>query len=408
MIDIEQVRADTPGVDNVIHFNNAGCSLPPEQVVEAMVDHLRLEAAIGGYEAHERRHNAVERPYDALAALLNCSRDEISIQENATRAWDMAFYALPLKPGDRILTGQSEYCSNYMAFLHAAQKSGAVIEVIPNDRFGQISTGALEAAIDERVKLIAITHVPTSGGLVNPAAAVGRIARRAGITYLLDACQAVGQMPIDVEDLGCDILSGTGRKFLRGPRGTGFLYVRRNLLDRLDPPFMADHAATWCADDRYAVRQDARKFETPECSFAARIGLGLAVDYALDLTLARIWDRVTALADALRFALEEIPGVQLHDTGQVRCGIVTFSLDVIPAEEVQASLASRAINTTVSSREDTRLDMAPRGLNQIVRASVHYYNTEAEIEVFTTAVHDIARGRVGTHDHFSPSKTMIQ
>jgi selenocysteine lyase/cysteine desulfurase len=391
-IDVEQARAETPGVANVIHFNNAGCSLPPQRVVEAMVDHLRLEAAIGGYEAHERRHDAVERPYDALAGLLNCSRDEISIQENATRAWDMAFYSLPLKAGDRILTGQSEYCSNYMGFLHAARRSGVVIEVVPNDRYGQISTEALEAAINERVKLIAITHVPTSGGLVNPAEAVGRIARRAGITYLLDACQAVGQMPLDVEVLGCDILSGTGRKFLRGPRGTGFLYVRRSLLDRLDPPFIADHAATWCADNRYALRDDARKFETPECSFAARIGLGIAIDYALELTLPAIWDRVTALARTLRNRLEEIPGTLLHDSGRERCGIVTFSLDMIPAEEVQESLARGGINTTVAVQEATRLDMAPRGLNQIVRASVHYYNTEAEIDAFTTAVRAIARG----------------
>ena len=226
-IDVQKARLETPGCQHVLHLNNAGAALMPQPVLHATVGHLQLEALIGGYEAAAQAHEAVEHVYDATASLLGCHRDEVAIVENATRAWDMAFYAVPLKPGDRILTAVAEYASNYIAFLQVARKTGAVVEVVPNDASGQISLEALRHAIDDRVKLIAITHVPTNGGLVNPAEAVGRLAREAGIMYLLDACQSVGQMPVDVEAIGCDMLSATGRKFLRGPRGTGFLYVRR-------------------------------------------------------------------------------------------------------------------------------------------------------------------------------------
>ncbi len=391
MLDLARARAETPGVATVVHFNNAGCSLPPKPVVEAMIDHIRLEATIGGYEAHDRQREAVDRPYAALAEFINAGPDEIAIVENATRAWDMAFYSVPLRPGDRILTARSEYCSNFIAFLHRARREGVEIDVAPSTEHGEVDVAALARLIGARTRLIAITHVPTSAGIVNPAEDIGRVARAAGIPFLLDACQSVGQMPIDVEAIGCDMLSGTSRKFLRGPRGIGFLYVRRGLLDRLDPPFLDDHAADWIADDGYEVRADARKFETPECSFAAKIGLGVAVDYALGWSMQAIADRVRGLAEALRIDLRERCGARIHDLGQVRCGIVTFSLPGIGADRVKAELAAQGINVTVAVAEATRLDMLPRGLDRIVRASIHYYNAEEEIEIFTNAVARIAR-----------------
>lgn len=389
--DLARARSETPGVSHVVHFNNAGCSLPPQPVLDAMLAHLQLEATIGGYEAHDCRRAAIERPYQALATLLNASPDEIAVVENATRAWDMAFYAVPLKPGDRILTGKSEYCSNFIAFLHRAKRDGATIDVAPSTPEGEIDPAALEAMITDRTKLIAITHVPTSGGLVNPAAEIGRVARRAGVPYLLDACQSVGQMPVDVEAIGCDMLSGTGRKFLRGPRGIGFLYVRRGLIDKLDPPFLDDHAADWSSDDGYQVRGDARRFETPECSFAAKIGLGVAVDYALGWSMPSVAERVRTLAETLRERLRTRCRARIHDLGSERCGIVTFSVPGVAADMIKAQLRAQGINVTVAVAQATRLDMIPRGLDRIVRASLHYYNAEDEIETFTDAVARIAR-----------------
>ena len=384
--DLQRARQDTPGCENVLHFNNAGASLMPRPVLDATISHLQLEAQIGGYEAVERSQGRIERVYDAAAALIGCSRDEIATIENATRAWDMAFYSIPFSPGDRILTAVAEYASNYIAFLQIARKTGATIEVIPNDEHGQISLEALRKALDERVKLIAITHVPTNGGLVNPVIEVGKVAREAGILYLVDACQSVGQMPIDVNIIGCAMLSATGRKFLRGPRGTGFLYVRSSVLEQLEPPFLDLHAAEWVARDRYEMLPNARRFENWETNYAGKIGLGVAIDYALQWGLETLWRRIKTLAYNLRARLSTLPGVIVHDRGVTQCGIVTFSVDGKDPEEIKQRLADQHINVSVSILSSTRLDMEERGLSSLVRASVHYYNSEEEVERFCRAV----------------------
>jgi selenocysteine lyase/cysteine desulfurase len=391
-IDLQQARRDTPGCTTVLHFNNAGAALMPQPVLDAIIAHLQHEARLGGYEAAAAAHEAVEHVYDAAATLLGCQRDEIAVVENATRAWDMAFYAVPLGPGDRIVTGMAEYASNYLAFLQVARKTGVTIDVIPNDSYGQMSVPALRQALDERVKLIALTHVPTNSGLVNPAAAVGAVAREAGIVYLLDACQSVGQMPLQVDTIGCDILTTTGRKFLRGPRGTGLLYVRCSLIDRLEPPFIDLHAATWVARDRFVMRSDARRFENWETNYAGKIGLGVAIDYALGWGLDHIWTRITTLAEMLRTRLATVPGVTVHDPGIERCGIVSFTAEGHEAMAIQQALARCCINVTVSTLTSTRLDMEARGLASVVRASVHYYNSEEEVERFCTTLKTLLCG----------------
>jgi selenocysteine lyase/cysteine desulfurase len=387
--DIERARRETPGVRSVIHLNNAGSALPPTPVLYAVIDHLRLEAALGGYEAADTARDAVEHTYDAVAALLGCHRDEIAIVENATRAWDMAFYAMRFQPGDRILTARAEYASNVIAFLQVARRTGAVVEVIPDDEFGQVSVSALEHMLDERVRLVAITHVPTQGGLVNPAAAIGSVTRAAGVPYLLDACQSVGQLPVRVDEIGCDMLSATGRKFLRGPRATGFLYVRRGFVEHLEPPFLDLHAAEWTAPDQYEIRADARRFENWETNYATKIGLGVAVDYALGWGLEAIRHRTSSLAESLRGTLADIPGVAVHDQGAQRCAIVTFTKQGVPALDIASRLREVGINTSVTSVESARFDFEARGLTDVVRVSPHYYNTHDELDRLCTVVERI-------------------
>ncbi|MCW3056002.1 MAG: aminotransferase class V-fold PLP-dependent enzyme [Chthonomonadales bacterium] len=388
-IDVERARRETPGCAQVLHFNNAGASLPPQVVTEAVVAYLRRESEIGGYEAELEGKEAIGNTYTALARMLGCRREEIAYAESATRAWDMAFYGMPLKPGDRILTGRMEYGSNWIAMLQRARQTGAIIEVVPSDETGQICVEALRGMVDARVKLIALTHVPTNGGLVNPAAEVGKVAREAGILYLLDACQSAGQMPLNVEELGCDFLSATGRKFLRGPRGTGFLYVRESALERVEPPFLDMFAAEWVSRDAYQLQPDARRFEAFEANYAAKIGLGVAVDYALQWGLEAIQERIYALAANLRTRLAALPGVTVQDLGREQCGIVTFTVEGQDLWDLRTCLAAQRIHIWTSTPGGTRLDMDARHLTRLARASLHYYNTEAEIDRFCTTLETI-------------------
>ncbi len=387
-MDIEQLRSETPGCRHVLHFNNAGASLMPRPVLETVVNYLNLEAEMGGYEAANRMAAQLEGVYDSIARLLNCHRDEVAVIENATRAWDMAFYAIPFQPGDRILTSQSEYASNYIAYLQMARQKGVTVETIPTDDFGQVSVSALEGMMDSRVKLIAVTHIPTNGGLVNPAEAIGEVARRHNVLYLLDACQSAGQMPLDVTRIQCDMLSATSRKYLRGPRGMGFLYVRKAVIGQLEPPLLDLHAAEWVSRDAYTIRGDARRFENWETNFAAKLGMGAAVEYALNLGLDTIWSRVALLGQQLRTELSRIDGITIRDLGQTQCGIVSFTSENMPSDAIYEALQAQNINVSYSPRQYTRLDMEARELESIVRASVHYYNTEAEIARFCNVLAD--------------------
>ena len=385
-IDVAEARRQTPGTARVAHLNNAGASLPSTRTTDAVIQHLRLESSIGGYEAAAAASEQVQRCRTAVAELLSCGEHEVALVESATRAWDMAFYALRFGPGDRILTGRAEYASNAIAMLQVCARTGARVQVIEDDGYGQIDVVALGAALDDDVKLIALTHVPTQSGLVNPAAEVGRVARAAGVPFLLDACQSAGQLPLDVDALGCDLLSATGRKYLRGPRGTGFLYVREGLLPQLDPPFLDLHAARWTAPEEYELCSDARRFESWESNVAARIGLGVAVDEALTWGLPAIEQRVTQLAASLRERLAQRPGVRVQDRGERLCGIVTFTVDGVPADQVVTRLRERGVNTSVSGAGSSRFDLPRRGLTEVARASVHYYNDDADLERLVSAL----------------------
>jgi len=385
-LDIAKLRAETPGCSHVLHFNNAGSALPTARSLKAVQDHLQLEAEIGGYEAHDKNDAAIEAFYDQTAALLNCQPKEVAFIENATRAWDMAFYSLRFAAGDRILTSVSEYVSNFIAFLQIANKTGVKVEVVPDDSYGQMDVAALARMVDQRTKLIAVTHVPTQGGLVQPAAAIGKVARQAGVPFLLDACQAAGQIPLDVEAIGCDMLSGTGRKYLRGPRGTGFLYVRAGLLEQLEPPFLDLHAADWLTPTSFKMRDDARRFENWECYYAGKLGLAVAIEQYLALDPQALQARIYALADSLRERLSAIKGVVVRDLGAERCGIVTFTKAGITPLAMRDALRAQAINTSVSGIGSARLDFGERKIDSVLRSSVHYYNTENEIERFCAAV----------------------
>jgi len=384
--EIQQLRAETKGAAEVIHFNNAGSALPPDVVVDTVITYLQEEAILGGYEAEAKYKDRLENTYDLIAKLINAHKDEVAIVENASTAWGLVFHGIDFKQGDEIITTEMEYITNLIGFINMQKTHGIVLKIIPNDEQGNFNVQALEDAISPKTKLIAVTHMPSSSGAIIPIVEIGAIARRHKILYLVDACQTAGQAPIDVEEIGCDMLSVTGRKYLRAPRGTGFLYVRKNVQDRFRLLFMDGFSSPTVSLHDYTIRPDARRFELYEKSRALTLGLGKAIEYALEIGVDRIWQRVQQLADDLRRKLTAIDGISVHDDGDELSGIVTFSVKGIDSQVVKTKLSEQNINVSVGIAKATLIYMEKHNLTSIVRASVHYYNTEEEIETVCAAL----------------------
>ena len=395
-LDVPRLRADTPGCSGVIHLNNAGSALPPSVVTDTVIAHVRREAEIGGYEAHAEALERIAAVPESIARLISAPPTAVALVESATVAWDRGLQAIafsePLGPGDRMLVASSEYASNVLPLLQLARHTGASVEFIPDGPDGAVDVEALDAMLDDSVRIVSVSHAPSQNGLVNDVVAVGDCLRLNGSPawYLVDACQSVGQLEVDFSRIGCDVLSATGRKFLRGPRGTGFLAVSTRVLEALEPFPLDLHSATWLSGEDYALQPGARRFETWEMSYAGMLGLGAAVDYALDLGISALRERITMLAERTRTGLTDVPGVVVRDRGSVRSGIVTFTVESPGPAETLRALRERGINTSLSTPDYARRDFDAHGVTGLVRVSPHGYTTEAEIDALVAAVGEIS------------------
>jgi selenocysteine lyase/cysteine desulfurase len=383
--EIAETRALTPGCGptlGLVHLNHAGSSLPPASVLDAQMRHLEREAVEGGYEAAAATADLDAAVYGSISRLVGARPQEIARFEHATAAWNAAFWSVPMGEGQRILVHDHEYGANAVAFIRAVETRGVSIERVPSDESGQVSVAAMaDSLAGGDVALVSLTHVPTNGGLVNPAAEIGRLTRAAGVPYLIDACQSVGQLAIDVDEIGCDFLSATGRKYLRGPRGTGFLFVSEAILDRAVPSQPDHHGVHLVSADRYELAADARRFEYWEYNHAAWLGLGAAVDHALRWGIDRIEATVAARAAELRTMLRAA-GFTVHDEGMRQCGIVTTSSgpnDRRSAVELRELLTRHGVNSSTTLTDSSLYDVERRNLPQMLRLSVHYTTTPDEL-----------------------------
>lgn len=380
MLNVDTVRADTVGVERTIHFNNAGSSLPPTPVVDAMVDYLRAEQVSGGYETVADNLEQLDDVYTATATYLGCESDEVAFVAGAGDGWWRAFSAIDLAPGDRILASHSEYQANAFGFMQAADR-GVSLEVVPNDEDGLIDVDALVDMLDERVKLVSLTHIGMANGAIQRAGEVGRAVADHQAIYLLDSCQAAGQLPLDVDDLGCDFLVYTGRKWMRGPRGTGILYARNSVLDKLGTqPFIDGRSAHWLDAGGYSLEPGARRFEYGEQHFSGKVGLGVATRYMLDVGVDAITERTQALGHMLRAGLEELPQVEVHDEGVLRGGAVCFTVRGTASIDNGLFLREQGLQISVPGRRNSQYDIGRRGIDAVYRAAPHYFNTEDEVE----------------------------
>lgn len=386
--DLESARADTPGCRSVVHLNSAGAGLTCESVVEAMIGHLRAEAMLGAYEAALAATDQLALVHDAAATLLGCSASEIAVIDNASRAWSLAVQSIPLRRGDRVLVSDSEYMSNCVVLEAVCRRAGAELQLLPTDAHGRVCVDRLGEIVDARVRLIAVPHIPICGGHVNSVAEIGQIAQQVGSLYVVDACQSLGHVPVDVDAIGCDFLTAAGRKYLRGPRGTALLYARAQSMPKLSRHALAAdvYGTRWLPDGSWETRDDARRFESWETNCAAQIGLGLAVEYANRRGVQSTWPRVRSLGEHLRSALAELAQVELYDAADDGCGIVSFAVGSRRPDAIRNSLSALGINVSVAEPALTPWHPSARRFGIVLRASVHYYNTVSEIDTFVEAL----------------------
>jgi len=385
-LDIARLRAETPGCGRVMHFNQAGAGLPPRQVIEAMSRRMAREAEQGPMECAASGEEIKARARDLAANLFGCGSAEIAFVPSGGAAWGLPVAALPeFHAGDRILVSQQEWGGNLATLRIKAARTGAVIETMPVQDNGVVDLAALSDRIDDRVRLICLTWLPCNSGLIDDAEGIGRIARAAGIPYIIDAAQALGQIPVDIGRIGCDMLAATTRKHLRAPRGTALLYLRKEFLPHLSPAWVDTLSAPF-VDGTPQPRDDARLFENSEMSGVLMAGLAAALELTASLGVENIQARVRRMSALLRQRLQDIPGLTLLDRGADMSGLVAFTLAGLPAPSLRAGLADRGIAIGVNGPAYTPLDMAARGLDQIARACVSYLTTEEEIEALCAGI----------------------
>jgi selenocysteine lyase/cysteine desulfurase len=392
-MNVEQLRAETPGCRERVHLNNAGSSLMPDRVLGVIQDHLALESRIGGYEAEAAGQEAIEAAYRDVARLLGAAPSQIAFTENATASYTQALSSIGLGAGDLILTTRNDYVSNQIQFLSLQKRLGVRVVHAPDLPEGGVDPRAVGELIErERPRLVAVTHVPTNSGLVQDVAAVGAVCREHDVLYLVDACQSIGQLPLDVAQIGCDFLSASARKFLRGPRGAGLLYVSERVLEReLVPLFLDMRGADWIAADQYRLAPGARRFENWEFAWALVLGTGEAARYALELGLAPIAERVGRLAARLREGLRALDGVRVLDRGRTLSGLVSLTVEGQDPAALLLALRERGVNTSAQIREYAVLDFDDKRVQATLRMSPHYFNTEAEVDLALAALAEIIR-----------------
>lgn len=397
--EIRRFRDDTVGTRHVVHLNNAGAGLMPDVVTKVQLDHLSLESRIGGYEAAALQAEAIKAFYQQCALLLNCKPSNIAFTASATDAYTRALSAVPFEKGDIILTDRDDFVSNQIQFLSLQKRIGVRIIHINNAAIGGVDLDDLQEKLHHyQPRLLAITHIPTNSGLVQPVQEIAAIyesyskAHPGKTWYILDACQSAGQMKLDVKALQCDFLSMTCRKFLRGPRGTGALYISdRALQGGLEPMFIDMRGAEWTEKDTYQQQPDAKRFEDWEFAYSTVIGTKAAIEYCLHIGEERIWQQVRLMAAITRDKLAAVDKVRVLDRGPEKGGLVTFHVEGSDPVLIANGLLQRKINVVPSYRAFGVLDFDEKGVKWAVRASPHYYNTVEEIDFFIESLEEIIR-----------------
>lgn len=441
-----------------VHLNHAGASPLPQCVTDRVLQHLQLEQDLGGYAAQDAVAKELEHVYEDVARLIHArSSNEIALVESATVGWTRIFYAMAQQEETRlrkdrkhlhkanqktrriILVSEAEYAANVVAVCQWArdhEENDWMVLAIPSSKTStQVSSGMVDLQVlaqmlsgkyayrdttgqpevldPTNIAMVCITHVPTNSGIINPVESIGDLIgsfnqqrqqkegpELSSILYLVDACQSVGQLVVDVQKIQCHGLVATGRKYLRAPRGTGFLYVAQELLNRNIMPSHIDHFGcpvtsvplTTTYTDGVQLQQEsvlpfaplssARRFEFWESNVANRLGMGEAVRYAMETGTSHIEHSILQLSVTLRRNLSMMTGIKVHHEESTKCGLVTFYCEFVSSKDLQAAMWEKGFELSVVPATSTPMDSSKTQVPDLLRASLTYFNTNKDLEAF--------------------------
>lgn len=390
-MNIDKIRRDTPGCADKLFVNSAGASLVPRPVFDAVSGYLQEEQKVGGYFLADQRLEDIRLFYHHAAELLHCAPGNIAFCHDATDAFTKALSAISFQKGDIILTTDDDYVSNHLNFIGLRDRLGITLVKGRNNANGDLDVAHFSELIAKhRPTLVSVTHIPTNSGLIQDVQAVGKICREYDCTYIVDACQSVGQIPVNVSEIQCDYLSATGRKFIRGPRGTGLLYVSDRMLDKGQHPLLVDlHGATWEEEFEYTLRQDAGRFEYWEKPYALQIGLSEALKYILEIGINEIASYNQQIMKRLRKNLSGIKGVHTYDRGSELASILTFRKEGMSQQSIKEALNKQDVYYSVANIHNALLDFRKKNIEWAVRISPHYFNTEEEMDRLAAIIKDL-------------------
>jgi selenocysteine lyase/cysteine desulfurase len=395
--EIKKFRDETTGCRFVNHLNNAGAGLMPDVVTRAILEHTKLEAQLGGYEASDAREEAILDFYNQAALLINAKPTNIAFTASATDSFSRALSSIPFQAGDTILTDRDDFISNQVQFLSLEKRLGVKLVRVNNAEEGGIDLNDLQEKLQSiKPKLLAITHIPTNSGQVQPAEKIATIwsdfkKDHLRSWYILDVCQSIGQRNINVQKLKCDFLSVTNRKFLRGPRGTGFLYISdETLADELEPMFIDMRGADWTSENKYQQQKTAKRFEDWEFAYSLVIGSAKAIEYCRNAGIDKITGAINLLSTHLRSSLANNSKIRLLEKSPDVSSSVTLTVAGLSPDKIVNELRSKHINVVASYRQFAVLDFNDKNVDWAIRVSPHYYNTIDEVNTFVSEMNRMA------------------
>lgn len=374
-----------------MYFNNAGAGLMSKGTYETLTNHMEIEMNVGAYKAAAIKSDAVNNFYLLAAKLLNAgSKDEIAFIDSASRGWNLIIYGLDIKESDVIVTLSSEYGTNLLTIYDIAKRTHCGIKVIQCDNEGNFSLDDVDQALQSGGTILAVSHVAAQGSIVNPVVELGILAQKYDAIYIVDGCQAVGQIKVDVQQINCCAYVTAGRKWLRGPRGTGILYVRRNApirtpqIDLASADLVFDELGT-VVDVK--VRDDAKQFELWEKSTSSLLGLANAIQEYMDYGIDTAEQEICAKANYIRSFVVSNQHLALVGSENSSTGVVGFYIkDPKQEKKVKELIEKENFIISYVCDWDCPTFFPQNGVQYIFRISPHYYTSNDDIQAICNLI----------------------